>query len=195
MLQNRFIKYKDTITHCLGTIHFRTLPDVLTYSSGAHLFGVFGVSLRCFSLSYLSATKVTWKQHCRGLHQWQSVTVAWCGSSYTMSDLVTVSSLYELTGIRTFIFIKAMTVVFSVICLEVNSVLVNKASFSRVGYINFLFLLTECLARLGLKPVFVSAVGSDPLGVMMLKHCEEVKMVRFWVSFCHKHRSASTSSL
>lgn len=107
------------------------------------------------------------------------MTVAWCGSSYTMSDLVAVSSLYELTGIRTLIFIKVMTVVFSVICLEVNSVLVNKASFSRVGYINFLFLLTECLARLGLKPVFVSAVGSDPLGVMMLKHCEEVKMVRF----------------
>ncbi|KAL9961537.1 hypothetical protein ACROYT_G030495 [Oculina patagonica] len=37
--------------------------------------------------------------------------------------------------------------------------------------------LSECLARLGLKPVFVSAIGSDPLGVMMLKHCEEVNMV------------------
>jgi len=37
--------------------------------------------------------------------------------------------------------------------------------------------LAECLARLGLKPVFVSAIGTDPLGVMMLKHCEEVNMV------------------
>ena len=44
-----------------------------------------------------------------------------------------------------------------------------------------MFLLIECLARLGLRPVFVSAVGSDPLGVMMLKHCEEVNMVRFCV--------------
>ena len=43
----------------------------------------------------------------------------------------------------------------------------------------YLFQSTECLARLGLKPVFVSAIGSDPLGVMMLKHCEEVNMVRF----------------
>ena len=60
-----------------------------------------------------------------------------------------------------------------------NSVLASKASFSRVGSTNFLFLLIECLARLGLKPVFVSAVGSDPLGVMMLKHCEEVNMVKF----------------
>ena len=66
-------------------------------------------------------------------------------------------------------------------CLKVNSVLASKTSFNRVGSINFLFLLIECLARLGLKPVFVSAVGSDPLGVMMLKHCEEVKMVRFCV--------------
>lgn len=39
------------------------------------------------------------------------------------------------------------------------------------------FLSTECLARLGSKPVFISAVGTDPLGVMMLKHCEEVYMV------------------
>lgn len=37
--------------------------------------------------------------------------------------------------------------------------------------------LAECLARLGLKPVFISAIGTDPLGVMMLKHCEEVNMV------------------
>lgn len=37
--------------------------------------------------------------------------------------------------------------------------------------------LAECLARLGLRPVFVSAVGSDPLGVMILKHCEEFNMV------------------
>lgn len=37
--------------------------------------------------------------------------------------------------------------------------------------------LAECLARLDLKPVFVSAIGTDPLGVMMLKHCEEVNMV------------------
>lgn len=57
----------------------------------------------------------------------------------------------------------------------------KKSSFIIVGSINFLFFLIECLARLGLKPVFVSAVGSDPLGVMMLKHCEEVKMVRFCV--------------
>ena len=39
------------------------------------------------------------------------------------------------------------------------------------------FLSTECLARLGSKPVFISAVGTDPLGVMMLKHCEEANMV------------------
>ena len=39
------------------------------------------------------------------------------------------------------------------------------------------FLFTECLARLGSKPVFISAIGTDPLGVMMLKHCEEVNMV------------------
>ena len=39
------------------------------------------------------------------------------------------------------------------------------------------FSSTECLARLDLKPVFVSAIGTDPLGVMMLKHCEEVNMV------------------
>lgn len=75
-----------------------------------------------------------------------------------------------------------MTALFSVIflsCLKVNSVLASKAWFSRVGYSNFLFLLIECLARLGLRPVFVSAVGSDPLGVMILKHCEEFNMVRF----------------
>ena len=39
-------------------------------------------------------------------------------------------------------------------------------------------LPTECLARLGLKPVFVSAIGTDPLGVMLLKHFEELKMVK-----------------
>ena len=39
-------------------------------------------------------------------------------------------------------------------------------------------ILTECLARLGAKPLFVSAVGGDPLGSMLLRHCEETRMVR-----------------
>ena len=45
-----------------------------------------------------------------------------------------------------------------------------------------LLVSTECLARLGLKPVFVSAIGSDPLGAMLLKHCEEVKMVNLYLA-------------
>ncbi|PFX11514.1 Pseudouridine kinase, partial [Stylophora pistillata] len=37
--------------------------------------------------------------------------------------------------------------------------------------------MAECLARLGLRPLFVSSIGSDPLGAMLLKHCEETRMV------------------
>lgn len=37
--------------------------------------------------------------------------------------------------------------------------------------------MAECLARLGMRPLFVSSIGSDPLGAMLLKHCEEARMV------------------
>ena len=46
-----------------------------------------------------------------------------------------------------------------------------------VLFVVYIFCVTECLARLGSKPVFISAVGTDPLGVMMLKHFEEANMV------------------
>ena len=56
-----------------------------------------------------------------------------------------------------------------------------KAVVKTVKY-SLLFNSTECLARLGMRPLFVSSIGSDPLGAMLLKHCEEARMVHlFWV--------------
>lgn len=56
-----------------------------------------------------------------------------------------------------------------------------KAAVKTVKY-SLLFNSTECLARLGMRPLFVSSIGSDPLGAMLLKHCEEARMVHlFWV--------------
>ena len=65
------------------------------------------------------------------------------------------------------------------VCLFV--VFCIKAAVKTVKY-SFLFNSTECLARLGMRPLFVSSIGSDPLGAMLLKHCEEARMVHlFWV--------------
>ena len=65
------------------------------------------------------------------------------------------------------------------VCLFV--VFCIKAAVKTVKY-SLLFNSTECLARLGMRPLFVSSIGSDPLGAMLLKHCEEARMVHlFWV--------------
>ncbi|XP_015750700.1 PREDICTED: pseudouridine kinase-like, partial [Acropora digitifera] len=55
--------------------------------------------------------------------------------------------------------------------------------------------LAECLARLGLKPIFVSAVGTDPLGVMLLKHCEELKMMTRGIYTSNVNHTATYSAL
>lgn len=60
------------------------------------------------------------------------------------------------------------------VCLFV--VFCIKTAVKTVKY-SFLFNSTECLARLGMRPLFVSSIGSDPLGAMLLKHCEEARMV------------------
>lgn len=55
--------------------------------------------------------------------------------------------------------------------------------------------LAECLARLGLKPVFVSAIGTDPLGVMLLKHFEELKMVTRGIYTSKVNQTATYSAI
>lgn len=35
----------------------------------------------------------------------------------------------------------------------------------------------EALSRLGKKPIFISAIGGDALGAVMLKHCQDSNMV------------------
>jgi hypothetical protein len=40
-----------------------------------------------------------------------------------------------------------------------------------------LSLLVEALSRLKMKTLFISAVGGDPLGAMLLDHCQHAKMV------------------
>lgn len=55
--------------------------------------------------------------------------------------------------------------------------------------------LAECLARLGLKPILVSAVGTDPLGVMLLKHCEELKMMTRGIYTSNVNHTATYSAL
>ncbi|XP_048590104.1 pseudouridine-metabolizing bifunctional protein C1861.05 [Nematostella vectensis] len=38
--------------------------------------------------------------------------------------------------------------------------------------------IAEGLSRLGMKPVFVSAVGGDSLGALLLRHCEEFRLTK-----------------